>query len=161
MKRLAIFACIAAMVCAVSYLVFEKTRPSYPVSRVIKNSEGKELDVLIQGKSGEILTIDRVSDGARYAIPMQSLSFKDRLFAMRLSEGSIPEGKPRDPYIVNRLDSIAELRRKVIVYKSEIQSRDPKDTLYTLRIDQIAAINREIKALEMSIETYKYQVLKQ
>lgn len=166
MKALAVIVGLFGILFAVAYLVLDYTRPIFPVSRVITNSEGKDLDVLIQGKSGETLTIDRVSDGTRYTIPVRSLSFMDRIFVMRLSDQEAPglpkePGKPEDPYIERRLASIEELRRKSILYKSEMQSRDRKDTLYNLRKEQLAALEREIKALEMSIETYKYQVLKE
>jgi len=135
------------------------SRPVFPVSRILTNSEGKELEVLIQGKSKEKLTIDRVSDGSRYDIPIRSLCFKDRLFVMLLSEQEEP-GK-LDPYIARRLASIEELRRKSKLYESGMRSRDRKDTLYNMREEQLAALEREIKALEMSIETYKYQFLKE
>jgi len=140
-----------------------------PINRVIRNSEGKELEVVIQGKSGEILTIDRVSDGGRYYIPVRSLSLKDRIFAMHILDQDAPNlpvpppepPKPEAPFIARRLKSIEELRRKAQVYRVEIQSRDPKDSLYNYRLEQLESIDREIKALETSIETYKYQVLKE
>ncbi len=169
MKALAVIVGLFGILFGVAYLVLDYTRPIFPVSRVITNSEGKELNVLIHGKLGETLTIERVSDGSRYTIPVRSLSFKDRIFVMRLLDQRAPglpapppePAKPEVPFIARRLESIEELKRKVKLYKAEIQSRDPKDSIYNLRREQIAAIEREIKSIEMTIETYKYQVLKE
>jgi len=148
---------------ALSFTVF---RPGYPTERVITNEEGERLDVVIQGKVNDRLVIDRVSDERRFEIPVHKLSLTDRIFALRLPERipppppepePEPEPKPTDPYIVNRLERIEELKERRDLIRKEIASRTLDEILHQRRTEQLAATEKEIRELELAIETYKYR----
>jgi len=136
--------------------------PGFPLDRTITNSQGKSLDVTIQGKDSTNLYADRRADGERFTIPIRSLSFKDRLFAMVLpNEAAPPKVIPRkkeDGYVETRMKLIAELRVKLELYETEVRSQTLNDLLARKRYEDVLKIQNEIKALEVAIEGYKYRV---
>lgn len=137
------------------------TKPVLPLDRTITNTQGKSLEVTIQGKDSVNLQVDRRADGERFEIPIQSLVWKDRIVAMRLpNEAAPPKVIPRkkeDGYVETRMKLIAELRVKLELYETEVRSQTLNDLLARKRYEDVLKIQNEIKALEVAIEVYKYR----
>ncbi|MEX2578090.1 MAG: hypothetical protein WD342_03450 [Verrucomicrobiales bacterium] len=165
MKTFSIVVGIIAVFGAAIYLALTLLRPGFPVPRTITNNTGDELEVVVQGKSGDHLIVDRVSDDQRFHVPIHTLALRDRMFAARLPNRAAPPlpeepkepPKPTDRYIDNRTKAIAELKRKRDVIVKEINSRTLNHTLHQNRLEQLTKAELEIKELEVAIETYKYR----
>ena len=115
---------IAVAVTGLGYLIFEWTRPSYPVSRIIQNSQGKTLDVLIQGRDGRTIIFDRMPSRDRFEIDIDSLSLADKFFCLRLKSLPAPEKKKIEAgYVERRRRMIAELKVKETVIMDELSSQ--------------------------------------
>jgi hypothetical protein len=162
MKALQILFLLFLLLGGGAFFYLKVTRPILPVQRVIVNSSGKSLDVLVQGKVGNTLYVDRVADGGRFEIQIPTLSLQDRLFAMRLEEGAPPalpkEEKLVDSYIASRTKQITELSKKLVLYQNEVASNTLNSIMDNQRMAQIADLETEIKKLQISIENYKYRV---
>ena len=160
MKALRIFFLVFLLLAGGAFFYLKVTRPILPVQRTIVNSSGKLLDVLVQGKLGETLYVDRVSDGERFEIQIPTLSLQDRFFAMRLEEGAPPSvvvEKVVDPFIASRTKQIAELKDKEILLKQEIKSGTLSGILAAKRKEDLAATIEDLKKLELAIQDYKYR----
>ncbi len=164
MKPLGYVAITAAILAGGAYAAFELTRPGFPVSRVIVNQEGKELEAKILGKWDGALTVERIADGQRFDLSVNTLSLADRAYALRLREEKAPpppapepSAKPEDPYITSRRKAINDLKERANIYTVEINSGTLSDLLHQARIEQLAKVQMEIKNLEVAIETYKFR----
>jgi hypothetical protein len=160
------FVVITLGVIGVGYAAFEFLRPEFPVQRTITNKDGRELVASIEGRAGDIIFVDRISDRERFEIDINSLTAKDRLFCLRLRERPAPAPEPEvvvpteDPYIEVRKQTIKDLRERSAMYEKEIRSGSLPLALDTRRREQMGQIDMEIKELESDIETYKYRMKK-
>jgi len=166
MKSFFAILCITAIFGAAIYLTLDVFRPGYPLARTITNQEGKELEVIILGKTKDDLYVERTSDHESFKIPINTLVVKDRFFSMRLKPHIPPPPPPpeepppkeiADPYIKNRLQVIDELQERKAIIEREINSRTLSELLHQNRIEQQAKVDKEIRALQLAIETYKYR----
>lgn len=138
------------------------TKPVLPLDRTITNTQGKSLDVTIQGKDSVNLQVDRRADGERFEIPIQSLVWKDRIVAMRLRNEAAPpkvvvNEKAVDPYVASRQKELAALREKRDLFEKELESNTLGEMLARKRKDDLAALQKEIRELEVAIEAYQYR----
>lgn len=138
------------------------TKPVLPLDRTITNTQGKSLEVTIQGKDSVNLQVDRRADGERFEIPIQSLVWKDRIVAMRLPNQAAPPReaiveKPKDPYIASREKELGRLREKKELFTKELESNSLGQMLARKRRDDLLAVEKEIRELEVDIETYQYR----
>lgn len=135
--------------------------PGFPFDRTITNSQGKSLDVTIQGKDSRSIYADRRADGERFTVPIRSLSPKDRLFMMVLPNQTAPPKvapiKKEDGFVETRLKLIAELTVKLELYEKEVSSQTLNDLLARKRYEDILKIKNEIKTLQVAIDGYKYR----
>jgi hypothetical protein len=145
------------------FLYFKVTKPILPVPRMIVNSAGKSLEVLVQGKIGDTLYVDRVADGERFEIQIPTLSPGDRFFAMRLDEEPPPvkevekEEARDDSFVASRTKQIAEMKDKAALIKQELKSGTLSDILAAKRKEDLDVITEDIKKLEIGIQEYKYR----
>lgn len=162
MKAVSSIIAILAVFSAAAYLTFTLSGPDFPVTRTIVNTEGKALDVIILGKLRGHLSLERISDGGRFEVPVDSLVIKDRVYAWRLPELSAPpqapEPEPETLYIANRRRAIDDLNKKAAIFEAEIRSGTLSELLQRRRTEQLAALRKEIKTLEVAIGTYNYRV---
>lgn len=163
MKAVSSIIAILAVFSAAAYLTFTLSGPDFPVTRTIVNTEGKALDVIILGKLRGHLSLERISDGGRFEVPVDSLVIKDRVYAWRLPELSAPPRAPKEPepetlYIANRRRAIDDLNKKAAIFEAEIRSGTLSELLQRRRTEQLAALRKEIKTLEVAIGTYNYRV---
>lgn len=138
------------------------TKPVLPLDRTITNTQGKSLEVTIQGKDSVNLQVDRRADGERFEIPIQSLVWKDRIVAMRLPNEAAPpkvvvNEKAVDPYVASRQKELAALREKRDLFEKELESNTLGEMLARKRKDDLAALQKEIRELEVAIEAYQYR----
>lgn len=138
------------------------TKPVLPLDRTLTNTQGKSLEVRIQGKDSVNLQVDRRADGERFEIPIQSLVWKDRIVAMRLPNQAAPPReaiveKPKDPYIASREKELGRLREKKELFTKELESNSLGQMLARKRRDDLLAVEKEIRELEVDIETYQYR----
>ena len=138
------------------------TKPVLPLDRTLTNTQGKSLEVRIQGKDSVNLQVDRRADGERFEIPIQSLVWKDRIVAMRLPNEAAPpkvvvNEAPADPYIASRQKELAALREKRGLFIKELESQTLGAMLARKRRDDIISIEKEIRELEVAIEAYQYR----
>jgi hypothetical protein len=135
--------------------------PGFPFDRTITNSQGKSMDVTIQGKDSRSIYADRRADGERFTIPIRSLSLKDRLITMVLpNQPAPPKGVPirkEEGFVETRLKLIAELTVKLELYEKEVSSQTLNDLLARKREEDVLKIKNEIKALQVAIDGYKYR----
>lgn len=89
MRALKIFGYLAVAVVGVMVLVFSFVRPSFPVKRFLTDREGKTYDIVVVGKEAGRLVVEPEGIPNPLEIPIQSLKFKDWLFAHWL-----PDQKP-------------------------------------------------------------------
>jgi hypothetical protein len=139
------------------------TQPEFPLDRTIVNTQGKSLEVTIQGKDPVNLHVDRRADGERFEIPIQSLVWKDRIVAMRLPNQAAPAKKvtveaAADPYIASRERELKALREKRGLFIKELESETLGAMLARKRREDLSAIEREIREMEIAIEAYRYQM---
>ena len=152
-----------ALLVGAALLSWKLTKPAIPVNRILENAEGRRLDVVIQGKNGATLFVDRVGDGERFEIPIQSLGWKDRFFVMRLEEQAPPvklvkkEEEPVDPYLESREGEIKALEEKKALFVQEISSGSLSDILARKRKEDVGTIDLEIRKLTLSIDQYRYR----
>lgn len=128
--------------------------PEYPIPRMLTSSDGKALDASILGKTGNVLHIERVSDGNRFDLPIERLAEDDRKFALRLPEETPPAAKVEetDPYIKSREALIADLERKIAEAKSVVKSGDSMSgMLLRKRREEIVKMEKEVKTLQSEI----------
>lgn len=136
---------------------------SYPVSRLITDANGRELQVEILGRSDDQITIVRQSDSSRFDLPISKLSAADQSFVKRLPLKSAPKvasanstvtsTAPR--YIQVRIEDIAQMKRDIDFKKAEIKSKTLDPILTNTRRTQINDLENEIKRITLDIETYK------
>ena len=161
MKVLSIAGLFIVIFVAAGFLAWTLTKPGLPVNRLLENAEGRQLDVIVQGKSGVTLFVDRVADGERFEIPIQSLGWKDRFFAMRLEEQAPPvkvfkkEEEPVDSYLASRMKEIKSLEEKKALFEREISSGTLSDILGRKRQEDVLKIDEEIKKLSVSMDQYR------
>lgn len=138
------------------------SKESYPISREITSKEGKQLEVTIVGREGNILHFDRRSDQRRFALSVENLSWTDRFWALRYPQQEPPkaiekEEEETDQYILVRRNRIKELEQKISLYSQELNSGTLSSILQRQRFEQIQEMNEEIQALRVGIETYKWR----
>lgn len=89
---------------------------SLPVERVLLDASGRELPARIIGRAGEQITVERLSDGARFDLSLASLSPGDQAFLRGVADLAAPSAPavPRvpSPYVQTRLDQIARLKEE-------------------------------------------------
>lgn len=149
---------IAVAITGMGFLAFDLTRPEYPVLKTLENSKGKTIEALIQGKEGNSIIFDRMPDRNRFEIEVDSLSWKDRLYSLRLKDLPAPEKKVEAGYVQTRLAAIEDLKVKEQVIIDELNSRTLNDLLHQNRMDQLTALQKEIRTLEVAIKTYNYRM---
>jgi len=158
MKALRVLLFLALVFVAGGWVYWDQTRPEFPVQRTLVNEDGKSLEVMIVGKIGEVLHIERTSDGARFELPLAKLGWQDRFFAERLREKTPPpvlvrkEAEPEDPYIASRLQRIAELEQRRTEFTAEIKSGSLSQILGRKRQQDLIEIGKEIKELQAAIK---------
>ncbi len=138
-------------------------RPGYPIRRVIKNTEGVPVDVVIIGKITDTIYFTRMPDRKNFELTLDKLAFRDRVLLTFLKDQAPPATTPdrfSDNYVKNRLQKIEQLKKKekIMVYELESATLNPimeKD--YQRRID---VIRKDIRTLEVAIETYRYRLKK-
>ena len=160
MKVLKTVLLILALLIGAALLSWKLTKPAIPVNRILENAEGRRLDVVIQGKNDRTLFVDRVTDGERFEIPIQSLGWKDKFFAMRLKEQAPPaqiakEEEPVDSYLASRIRDIKALEEKKALFIQEISSGALSDILGRKRQEDVVKIDQEIKKLSASMDIYR------
>lgn len=74
----------------------------YPVRRTITNNEGRALDVVITGRTREVVSIVSLRDNRNYQYPIESLSSSDAEFLRHLP---IYDPKPRAFPVVKKLQT--------------------------------------------------------
>lgn len=145
MKVLSVIAVSLSVVFALGYLIFDRIRPDYPVSKELINADGKILDCNIVGKTGSFLIVDRKSDNARFNVDVASLSRESKFFAFTLREQPAPsipkypilrslknaEGKSVSSYIIGRTGNTIYVTRR----------RD--DERFEVEIDKLSDVDRE------------------
>lgn len=132
-----------------------------PVDRTITNSEGKSLEVRIIGREKDFITVERISDNARFDIPVSRLLEPDRRFIDRIRKTKAPkEPEPPAPveadYVATRRAMIEDLESKADLYRKEIKSRTLSKNIHEKRIRDLQEIRTEIRSLEVAIENYKF-----
>ncbi|MDC0259542.1 hypothetical protein OAK43_04815 [Verrucomicrobiales bacterium] len=136
---------------------------SYPVSRLITDANGRELQVEILGRSDDQITIVRQSDSSRFDLPILKLSAADQSFVKRLPLKSAPKvasanstvNSTTPRYIQVRIEDIAQMKRDIEFKKAEIKSKTLNPILTSTRRTQINDLENEIKRITLDIETYK------
>lgn len=132
-----------------------------PVNRTITSSEGKALEVRIIGKEKDFITVERISDNARFEIPFSRLSEPDRRFIDRIHRSKAPKAPeppapPEADYIATRRALIEELESKADLYRKEIKSKTLSKNIHEKRLLDLQEIRAEIRSLEVAIENYKF-----
>lgn len=132
-----------------------------PVNRILTSTDGKTLEVRILGKSADSVTVERLSDDARFEIPLDRLSQADTRFVNRLRKMDAPDAKNPQPapdpgYIANRKAKIDELKERARLYEREIKSKTLSTNLHEKRKEDLVAVKEEIRSLEVAIETYQF-----
>jgi hypothetical protein len=147
-------------------VIFYYSRPSFPIRTVIKNIEGKSLDVVIIGKIADTIYFNRMPDKTRFTLPLDQLAFKDRTYLTLLKGQAPPPTEPtvkpkyEDNYIQNRVENIEDLKEKLKVMELEVASDTLNPVLKNDYARRIADLEHEIKTLEVAIETHRYRLKK-
>lgn len=162
MKALPILLLMAIALGGAFYGYRHLRQPEFPIARTLTSSEGRAIDAVILGKSGGILHIERITDRARFDLPIERLAAADRAFASRLPELAVaPPPKPpepEDPYIASRLSLIADLERKIKEAEAVVVAdATMSGALLRKRQEDIIKMRREIDGMKSQIETRRSQ----
>ncbi len=138
---------------------------TFPVSRSIKDVEGRELDVDILGRSSDDIVIERKSDGKRFKLPIDRLSDTDRAFVKTLpiksapqpqtavAEATVQSAVPR--YIEARLSDIEEIEAQIAQKNVELTAQDLDPITINSQRRAIKALEQRAEDFRRDIETYK------
>ena len=159
---------VAAILGARVYLENREESTEYPIHRTLTSADGRSLDVVIHGRSTSNLSIERLSDGQRFDLPIETLDTVDREFSQLLpvtkkeSEVAAPEIKKPEPeivdsYIQSRLDAISDLRSKRTALLDEIETGSFSDLIAKNRKNELKRVDKEIEGLQSAITQYKYR----
>lgn len=164
MKSFTLLALLSLALAGGVIVFFLSRSVEFPLVRTLVSEDGRRLEGSILGKTSRILTVERLSDGTRFDIPIETLSLKDRILALRLPNVPAPPPPreeapppPKDPYVVDRERLIAELTDRVTAYRSEIKSGSLSDILHRNRVRQLAEVESEIVELRNAIEAHRYR----
>jgi len=172
MKAISIITLILIFVAAglgVKVYLENREKPlEYPVHRTLTSADGRSLEVVIFGRSLKNLSIERLSDGQRFDLPIANLDTTDRKFAELLpvtkddsevtaSVAEEPANKIVDSFIQSRLDAISNLKLKRAALTNEIESGSLSDLIAKNRKKQLKSADAEIRSLQSAITQYKYR----
>lgn len=165
MKALPILLFMAIALGGAFYGYRHLRQPDFPIARTLTSTEGRAIEAVILGKSGDTLHIERITDRTRHDLPIQRLAAADRAFASRLPELAVapppnppkpPE--PEDPYIASRLSLIADLERKITEAEAVVAAdATMSSALLRKRQEDIVKMRREIDGMRAQIETRRSQ----
>ncbi len=105
-----------------------KNVPSYPFERTITNSEGKEIEATILGRSSTELVLELKSGKKRYRYEIDKLSLKDKLFANKLPVKEPPPHEPKTPNLEQvRIENVRKALTRLEEKQTELlkEHQDP------------------------------------
>lgn len=159
---------VAAILGARVYLENREESMEYPIHRTLTSADGRSLDVVIHGRSTSNLSIERLSDGQRFDLPIAKLDAVDREFTQQLpvtkKESKATTSAPRAPakdsadsFIQSRVKAIADLRSKRTALLDEIETGSFSDLIAKNRKNELKRVDKEIEGLQSDITQYKYR----
>lgn len=160
MKLLRALTLVFLILLAVAWFVWRATEPEIPLTRTWISQDGKTLEAVAVGRTGQILHLERSSDHQRFELSFGRLAWKDRIIAERLPEEAPPplvteeESEPEDPYVATRRKAIANLRKKRDEYSAEIESGGLNSILSRKRREDLLQLEAEIQELEGAIQLH-------
>lgn len=131
--------------------------PTLPVRWKLADLEGRSIDAMIIGKSGDSITLIRMSDGKRFELPVLRLSEEDQKRVRSLPTKTAPSRHPSESSHYRMAQAkLDETDARIAELTSILNTSDSRIQIRSAHSEMERLLTQRVKLLEDLKELEKY-----